>query len=282
MRAARQLAYTVPMFELLDYGSKIEQVLKYQAEVSGILKHSGEVGSLRELFVREFLSRFLPRSIVVGHGEIVDGSGGRSKQQDVVLYRGNFPVIHTLGEASLFLAEGVLATIEVKSKLDSREVVCVASNIASVRALRPTPLGVSVKPRRYLGGAPGFLTPMPPAEAVARIAAGMSPGQDDFLLHEPSERIRTYLFALQGVGDRHLNASWARVAPDSCPDCAIVLGRSVGIRPADDTLSPTTNDVGFEMVAHKAPLGWMLAHLWRGVLGRPERLPPLRPYLATS
>lgn len=267
------------MFELFDYGSKIERVIKYQAEVAGLLTHSGEVGSARELFIREFLARFLPRSIVVGHGEIVDGDGQRSRQQDVVLYRGNFPIIHTLGEASLFLAEGVLATVEVKSKLDTREVERAAKNIASVRAMQPTTLGVAVEAQRYLGGTPDFGNPMTPAEAIARVEAGVSPGHDDPLLNEPTERIRTYVFAMEGAQDDTLNEAWAKQGEQSSPDCAVVLGRSVGLRGDDDTFGSGGTGAIFKMVADAAPLGWMLAHLWRGVLGRRERLPPLRPYL---
>lgn len=267
------------MFELLDYGSKIERVLKYQAEVAGMLGHSGDAGSTRELFLRNFLARFLPPSVVVGKGEIVDGDGHRSRQQDVVLYRGNFPIVHTLGESPVFLAEGVLATVEVKSNLDTREVERSAKNIASVRAVKPTSLGVAVEARRYLGGMPDFSTPMGVDEAIARIDAGINPGHDDPLLNEPSERIRTYLFAIEAVSDGTLNKAWARQEEDAHPDCAIVLGRSLGLRRDDDTLGAQRSSTSFEMVADEAPLGWMLAHLWRGVLGRRERLPPLRPYL---
>ena len=44
-----------------------------------------------------------------------------SNPQDVILYRSDFPVISTFVGSRRFLAEGVVASIEVKSRLDAEE-----------------------------------------------------------------------------------------------------------------------------------------------------------------
>lgn len=86
-----------------------------------VLKHSTDLGYSREHFVKEVLSSFLPKSVIFGSGEIIDGDGKRSGQQDVIIYRADFPVITSLTPINAYLAEGVIATIEVKSDLSTGE-----------------------------------------------------------------------------------------------------------------------------------------------------------------
>ncbi|MFC3284771.1 DUF6602 domain-containing protein [Litchfieldella rifensis] len=96
------------------------------------------LGDARESFIRDVLTRFLPQNVVVGTGQIVDQSNNYSKQVDVIVYRGDFPVLRTLGSLDVYFIEGVLATIEVKSKLDEEKLFEALDNCKSVRSLRPT------------------------------------------------------------------------------------------------------------------------------------------------
>ena len=86
-----------------------------------VLHQSTDLGFAREHFVKDVLSSFLPKSVIIGSGEIIDGDGRRSGQQDIIVYRADFPVITSLTPVSVFLAEGVIATIEVKSNLSTGE-----------------------------------------------------------------------------------------------------------------------------------------------------------------
>lgn len=86
-----------------------------------VLHQSTDLGFAREHFVKDVLSGFLPKNIIIGSGEIIDGKGRRSGQQDIIVYRANFPVITSLTPVNVFLAEGVIATIEVKSDLSTGE-----------------------------------------------------------------------------------------------------------------------------------------------------------------
>jgi hypothetical protein len=105
-------------FDFLRYGKAIERMItewrKYTQEV---LQQSTDLGSVREHFVKHVLENFLPQNITVGSGEIIDGVGNRSGQEDIILYRSDFPVITSLTPVNAYLAEGVIATIEVKSNL---------------------------------------------------------------------------------------------------------------------------------------------------------------------
>ncbi|MGI8691433.1 MAG: DUF6602 domain-containing protein, partial [Geodermatophilaceae bacterium] len=80
--------------------------------------HAGVKGSRVEVADREFLRKRLSRRLDVGHGEIVDQSGKRSNQIDVVVADLDQPFGGS-GEAgddpSLFLIDGVAACGEVKT-----------------------------------------------------------------------------------------------------------------------------------------------------------------------
>ena len=72
-----------------------------------------------------------------------------------------------------------------------------------------------------------------------------------------------------------------RMGPSGAPDCLWIRGRSVSLRVGDDTLPATaTGEPGTYLSTDASPLGWMLAHLWRGAFMRAPRLPPLMSYLS--
>jgi hypothetical protein len=110
------------MFNLLNYSKAIERVMgEWYSYSYEVLQQSTDLGYSREHFVKEIMSSFLPKSVIVGSGEIIDGQGRRSGQQDVIIYRADFPVITSLTPVGAYLAEGVIATIEVKSDLSTGE-----------------------------------------------------------------------------------------------------------------------------------------------------------------
>ena len=110
------------MFNFLNYSKAIERVMgEWYSYSREVLQQSTDLGFAREHFVKDVLSGFLPKSVIVGSGEIIDGKGNRSGQQDVIIYRADFPVITSLTPVNTYLAEGVIATIEVKSDLSTGE-----------------------------------------------------------------------------------------------------------------------------------------------------------------
>ena len=107
-------------FDFLQYGKAIEDLMgNWVAYTGETLNQSSDLGFAREHFVKNVLASFLPKSIIVGSGEIIDGNGKRSGQQDVIIYRADFPVITSMTPVNTYLAEGVIASIEVKSNLST-------------------------------------------------------------------------------------------------------------------------------------------------------------------
>ena len=120
----------------------IRETLLKKFETSKIIKHPGTVGSVRELFIREFLQSHLPDNLRITSGIIFDSKDNFSKQQDLVLYRTNFPKLDFgMSAVDLLLVEGVLATIEVKSTLTVSNIGTVLENILSVKKLQKSILG---------------------------------------------------------------------------------------------------------------------------------------------
>ena len=106
-------------FNFMEYLLSMEKMMEAWHQHSGAtLRHPTNLGGAREHFVRDVLLRFLPSTILVGSGEITDGMT-RSAQQDVILYRSDFPVISGFDYVNLYMIEGVIATIEVKSDLST-------------------------------------------------------------------------------------------------------------------------------------------------------------------
>ncbi|RLF32012.1 MAG: hypothetical protein DRN07_05975 [Thermoplasmata archaeon] len=105
-----------------DYFNCSSKVLKALYECSGELKHSSLEGMLREGFISNFLERFFPKKFIVGTGEIIDSDDNISRQADIIIYDESFPIFD-YGGASHFLSSGVLAHIEVKSRLRKTELL---------------------------------------------------------------------------------------------------------------------------------------------------------------
>lgn len=112
---------------------------KMQASFEGLtslIEHKGAKGTAREDIVRKFLSDYLPEAFEIGTGEIVDLSGKRSDQTDLVIFdRLNCPKLVQAGDIRIYPAEGVLAVIEVKTKLDSNSLIKSIENIRHSKEL---------------------------------------------------------------------------------------------------------------------------------------------------
>jgi hypothetical protein len=97
---------------------------------------SANVGFNRELFCREFLQRVLPPKLSVRHGEIWDSQGNRTGQLEIIILRDDAASLE-FGGADVYLAEGVFAVIEVKSKLTRDKLQEAVTALKRVRNLTP-------------------------------------------------------------------------------------------------------------------------------------------------
>jgi hypothetical protein len=136
----------------LEYANAIEKMMGAWHEYSQeTFKNSTNLGSAREHFVKEILANFLPKSVVVGSGEITDGKQ-RSGQQDVIVYRAEFPVLSGFNSVNTYMIEGVIATIEVKSDLSTGSpngLYSAFQNIATVLRLNNQAVKLSGSQREF-------------------------------------------------------------------------------------------------------------------------------------
>jgi len=96
----------------------------------------GEKGGVRERRVKDFFERHLPSKYGVASGHIIDRKGTVSLQEDVVIFdKNNCPVLKADPFYHIFPCESVYATVEVKSKLDAKEVARCVSHTHRLRKL---------------------------------------------------------------------------------------------------------------------------------------------------
>jgi hypothetical protein len=105
-------------------------------ELAGQIEHPGESGRAREQILTAFIEQLVPSLFGVSTGFVVDALGGKSRQLDVVVYQTDYAPAFEIGRVKHFLAESVVAVLEVKAAIDSeRDLTQALDNIASVRGL---------------------------------------------------------------------------------------------------------------------------------------------------
>lgn len=106
---------------LSSHMKAVEEQLLAISKIPANSGHSLHKGTPREAFIREFLEKHLNSTVAVGTGEIIDSQSKPNEarnQFDIVIYKRNYPKLDFGGGICGFLAESVVATIEVKSTLD--------------------------------------------------------------------------------------------------------------------------------------------------------------------
>lgn len=115
---------------------------------SGSHMSSASKGNERDSFVNQLLGAVLPSPFRFGTGDATDRNGNVSGQLDVVI---EFPLMPSLpshdGSPRLYLAEGILAVLEVKSDVAAQwdQVEATAAKLATLT--RHYGSGVSIGPR---------------------------------------------------------------------------------------------------------------------------------------
>jgi hypothetical protein len=184
-----------------DFVDKFGTALAYfslKVRETANIKHAGAKGTERELNLVNFIDSLLPNSYQARKGEVVDLRGRKSPQLDVVIFDAtkNFPFYS--GDTIVLPAEALLASIEVKSKLNAAEVATSQDAARSLKALQPmkrklessTTRGASPGPRgyRYLHGLFAYDTDIKDGKwasselsRLEKHAAGAADGAIDFL-----------------------------------------------------------------------------------------------------
>jgi hypothetical protein len=122
-----------------SYYSALQAQFNLQSAVlTDVLPHSAERGRNNEERFREFLARILPRRYSVGSGFIISSEPSIpvSSQTDVVIYDEFFnSPSHRELTSHVYPVEMVYGTVEVKGRLESRDLHKICEDIAKVRAL---------------------------------------------------------------------------------------------------------------------------------------------------
>lgn len=101
---------------LYSYFDKKAGELIANFKLSAEQRASRNVGDNREIFISNFLQNSLPPKFFVKSGEVWDKNGQKTGQLDTIIIRDDTPSLD-FGGKNVYLAEGVFAIIEVKSKL---------------------------------------------------------------------------------------------------------------------------------------------------------------------
>ncbi|MCA9279429.1 MAG: hypothetical protein H6815_09035 [Phycisphaeraceae bacterium] len=162
---------------LQDLVSAAEAEMAHQLKIArAAFTHPGDKGFSVEAAVRKFLATYLPRSMSVGHGEVVDNEGHRSNQTDVVIISDDHPLIFPLEQPGLFFIEGVRAAGEVKSVLTAENLASAVAASGNFKRLKAQPgHGTMVRAShsdlsRYGHNAPYFLIALECKMSPNRIA----------------------------------------------------------------------------------------------------------------
>jgi hypothetical protein len=130
-----------------------EQQLLATSRIPANTGHTLHRGTPREAFIRQFLEGHLSETLAIGTGEIIDCYSQPRQprnQIDIVLYRRNYPRLDFGGGIYGFLAESVVATIEVKSILDA---VAMDQSIGTAKAVK------ALHQNRFTGFFSGYQPP---------------------------------------------------------------------------------------------------------------------------
>ncbi|MBN1373496.1 MAG: hypothetical protein JW987_16275 [Anaerolineaceae bacterium] len=139
--------------------SHIDAVEEHLLAISQIPANTGHAlhkGTPREAFIKEFLANHLSERVAIGTGEIIDANSRPNEprnQIDIVIYKRDYPKLDFGGGISGFLAESVIATIEVKSTLDKggiRQSVRTARKIKQLRKSIVQPFSAGYQPPSIL------------------------------------------------------------------------------------------------------------------------------------
>jgi len=121
--------------------SAAQQLRKDFAEIQKCNPHAGERGSEAEDILKRFLREKLPRRFDVASGIVIGSDNQTSRQTDVIIYDAmNSPVYRTGSRLQILPRDNVASVIEVKSKLNKKELKDAAAKIAVVKALKATPI----------------------------------------------------------------------------------------------------------------------------------------------
>lgn len=110
--------------------------MKADFDESGLVEHRPSKGTERERIVRNFLESYVPRDVsVLGSSQVIDATGAKSGQCDVLLVDPGTPPLWAGEDIRIVPAECVHVVIEVKSTLNVGDLRSAWNSVRKVKAL---------------------------------------------------------------------------------------------------------------------------------------------------
>ena len=119
---------------LFDYFDSMADELLSSYNKSKLQKSSENMGENREIFLNKFLEVCLPNKLSVREGEIWDKKGYKTGQIDTIITRDDCSAL-LFGRSNVYLAEGIFAVIEVKTKLNREKLIEAGNKLEQVKTL---------------------------------------------------------------------------------------------------------------------------------------------------
>lgn len=176
-----------------NYYTALQDQFRLQSSVlTDVLPHAGERGRNNEERFREFLGRILPNKYSVGSGFVIcsEPSVPVSSQTDVVLFDEfhNSPIHRELA-SHVYPVEMVYGAVEVKGRLEKRDLQKIFEDIAKMRALGEHRYYISYEsvaksesqPAKQVVGHAEFHSKVPPRAFVFAYEQRGWKNLDDFL-----------------------------------------------------------------------------------------------------
>ncbi len=121
--------------KIKNWLDQFDKIMYLQAESAGLLEHKVTIGQIREFIIQDVLSKFLPSSVTVGSGKILSSKEDKySNQIDIIIFDNRFPRFSITGSNhnAIYPIEGVIATMEIKTKLTTKTLKSALDNCFSV------------------------------------------------------------------------------------------------------------------------------------------------------
>ncbi len=151
-----------PQNVLLAFYEGSERLLRSQFD--GLRSHPSKHPSIRgqylESFVSSFLTNVLPDHVGISAGTVISSTGQlmeQSRQHDIIVYDKTVPSFRVDPHNGIFLAEGVIACLEVKTRID----------LPAIRQASSAATMLKGMPRNY-GSGLGFESPAHDPSRYAR------------------------------------------------------------------------------------------------------------------
>jgi hypothetical protein len=209
------------------------------------------------------LERFLPSNLLIGTGQIVDNEGSKSNQIDIVIYRRDFPVLRTFGAADVYLVEGVVATIEIKSTLDSDKLLMALNNGKSVRNLKAAVLQGSFDRYSRLAFGKG-VEELDRAKTNSLIGMILPPV---FILGYQGYRAGSASHLIEAINKWHTSDEDGQKDVSLLPE-AIVTHGCVGMKNLNNSLGLLDPSFGYGVKGDPTPLRFFISSLLETIFGR--------------